>query len=133
MADPYLDGTFRWWHLARPSPELLAANDVGWLGRAGVVADLGCGLGTEIGYLAGRGWRCVGVDLSAAAVSAAAASHPGARFARADVLCLPIADAAADLLVDRGCFHCRRWPARASDNEQAGDDDHHRRARILAP
>jgi hypothetical protein len=29
MDDPYRDGSFRWWHLDRPSPELLEAHDDG--------------------------------------------------------------------------------------------------------
>jgi SAM-dependent methyltransferase len=134
MEDPYADGTFRWWHLAEPSPELLEAHTDGWLGPAGVAVDLGCGLGTEAAYLAAAGWRSLGVDLSATALLAAvshasaAASHPraaasharaaasdaraaashrraAARFAQADVLRLPLRDDRADLLLDRGCFH----------------------------
>jgi hypothetical protein len=38
-------------------------------------------------------------------VRGAARAHPGARFIRADVLRLPLAEASADLLLDRGCFH----------------------------
>ncbi len=105
VADPYLDGTFRWWHLGRPSAELVAAREDGWLGRPGVAVDLGCGLGTEAGYLAAAGWAVIGADLSAAAVAGAARAHPDARFILADVLHLPLADASADLLLDRGCFH----------------------------
>jgi hypothetical protein len=30
VSDPYLDGTYRWWHLPGPSPELLAAAGDGW-------------------------------------------------------------------------------------------------------
>jgi len=105
MGDPYLDGTCCWWHLPDPSPELLAATEDGWLGPAGVAVDLGCGLGTEASFLAASGWAAIGVDLSAAAVRAAAASHAGVTFLRADVLALPLRDASADLLIDRGCFH----------------------------
>ncbi|HTX26967.1 MAG TPA: methyltransferase domain-containing protein [Streptosporangiaceae bacterium] len=105
MDDPYADGTFRWWHLERPSPELLAAEADGWLGPAGVAVDLGCGLGAEAGYLAAAGWRAVGVDLSAPALLAAARARDGARFARADVLRLPLREHSADVLLDRGCFH----------------------------
>lgn len=105
MGDPYLDGTCRWWHLPDPSPELLAASGDGWLGPAGVAVDVGCGLGTEASFLAASGWAVIGIDLSAAAVRAAAASHAGVRFLRADVLALPLRDASADLLIDRGCFH----------------------------
>ena len=105
MRDPYLDGTSSWWHLPDPSPELLAATEDGWLGPAGVAVDLGCGLGTEASFLAASGWAAIGVDLSAAAVRAAGASHAGVAFLRADVLALPLRDASADLLIDRGCFH----------------------------
>lgn len=105
MTDPYLDGAFRWWHLERPSAELVAARDDGWLGPPGKAVDLGCGLGTEAGYLAAAGWAVIGADLSAAAVAGAARAHPDARSILADVLRLPLADASADLLLDRGCFH----------------------------
>ena len=64
MADPYVDGAWRWWHLSDPSPELIEAQAQGWLGAAGRVIDIGCGLGTEIAYLAARGWDAVGVDLT---------------------------------------------------------------------
>jgi SAM-dependent methyltransferase len=112
--DPYLNGTFRWWHLTEPPPELLAVEAAGTIGTGGtfgpsgrprVAVDLGCGLGTEIGYLAGRGWRGLGVDVSAAAVSRAHVRHRGAAFACADVTSLPLRAGSADLLLDRGCFH----------------------------
>jgi SAM-dependent methyltransferase len=105
MGDPYLDGTCCWWDLPGPSPELLAASEDGWLRSAGTAVDLGCGLGTEASFLAAAGWATIGVDLSTAAVRAAAASHVDATFLRADALALPLRDASADLLIDRGCFH----------------------------
>ena len=103
--DPYLTGTCRWWHLSEPSPELLAVESALTAGKPGVAVDLGCGLGTEIGYLAARGWCGLGVDLSVAALTRARTSHPGAAFARADVRSLPLATGSVDLMVDRGCFH----------------------------
>ena len=42
MTDHYADGTCQWWHLSRPSPELLAALGDGWLApteRAEVPSD----------------------------------------------------------------------------------------------
>jgi SAM-dependent methyltransferase len=102
---PYATGTCRWWHLAEPSPELLAAEAAGLAGAPGVVADLGCGLGTEVGYLAGRGWRGLGVDLSAVALTRARTREPRASFAFADVTSLPLTAGCVDLLLDRGCFH----------------------------
>ena len=47
MADHYADGTCRW-------------------GRA---LDVGCGLGTEAGYLHRAGWQVVGLDLSPVALA----------------------------------------------------------------
>jgi SAM-dependent methyltransferase len=105
MGDPYVSGLCRWWHLSTVSPELLEADLAGGLGAPGVVVDLGCGLGTEVWYLAGRGWRALGVDQSAPALSMAASHQLGARFARADVTKLPLRSGSADLLIDRGCFH----------------------------
>ena len=35
MADHYADGTYLWWHLSRPSPELTAALADGWLAARG--------------------------------------------------------------------------------------------------
>ena len=46
MADYYADGTYLWWHLSRPSPELTSAAGGGWLPRPGRVLDVGCGLST---------------------------------------------------------------------------------------
>lgn len=57
MSDDYASGTFRWWHLSKPSPELIAAEGEGWLGTPGTVVDFGCGLGTEVHYLAYKGWK----------------------------------------------------------------------------
>ena len=43
MTDHYADGTCQWWHLSRPSPELIAALGDGWqierMGRAEVPSD----------------------------------------------------------------------------------------------
>lgn len=105
MSDPYLDGTSSWWHLSRPSPELLRAVEEGWLELFGRALDVGCGLGTEIGWLADQGMQAVGVDVSAIACARAQELHPEALFVRADVRHLPFSESAFDLVLDRGCFH----------------------------
>jgi SAM-dependent methyltransferase len=105
VADHYADGTYLWWHLSRPSPELVAALDDGWLPGGGRVLDVGCGLGTEAGHLAAAGWRAAGIDLSRTALRRAAAGHRNVPFARADVRALPFASGCFDAAVDRGCFH----------------------------
>jgi SAM-dependent methyltransferase len=105
MADHYADGTYRWWHLSRPSPELVSALEDGWLPGRGRAVDVGCGLGSEVGYLALAGWQVAGVDLSEAAVAGAVAEHDGAAFLRADVRRLPFGRHSLDAALDRGCFH----------------------------
>ncbi len=136
MADPYLDGVYRWWHLTAPSPELLAAEADGWLDGAAAgcgavgaargvrpaVLDVGCGLGTEVAYLSGAGWSAVGIDLSWTAIRQARQLHPpgadGCLLMRADVLALPFAAGSFALAIDRGCFHYlepERWPRYAAE------------------
>jgi SAM-dependent methyltransferase len=105
MADHYADGTYRWWHLSRPSPELVAAMGDGWLPGSGHCLDVGCGLGTEASHLASAGWRVTGIDISDTALCRAAAEHGDVAFARADVRRLPFARHRFDAAVDRGCFH----------------------------
>jgi SAM-dependent methyltransferase len=104
-ADQYMDGTHQCWYLERPSDELRDAVVSGWLRRPGRVVDLGCGLGTELRYLAERGWECLGVDLSLTALASARMSVSTSHFVSADVRRLPVPDGWATALIDRGCFH----------------------------
>ena len=106
LADHYADGTYLWWHLLRPSPELVAALGDGWLPGGGSGLDVGCGLGAEAGYLASAGWRVAGIDLSQTALRRAAARHAIVTFcARGCVRALPFARHRFDAAMDRGCFH----------------------------
>ena len=105
VSDHYADGTYRWWHLSEPSPELLQALADGWLPPSGRALDIGCGLGTEAAHLHLAGWRAAGVDLSPVAVAAAARRHPGPSFVQADLLRLPLPSSSFDAGLDRGCFH----------------------------
>jgi SAM-dependent methyltransferase len=105
VSDHYADGTYRWWHLSGPSPDLRRALADGWLPSGEAVLDVGCGAGSEAGFLHQTGWRVAGVDLSAAALALAAASHPGPGYLRADLRRLPFGNAVFDAAVDRGCFH----------------------------
>ena len=121
VADPYVDGVYRWWHLSVPSPELIEAEAEGWLGETGTALDIGCGLGTEIAHLAGRGWKAVGVDWSGVALGRARQVHGGVSFVRADVLALPFPAGVFDVALDRGCFHYlspARWPDYASEAQR---------------
>jgi SAM-dependent methyltransferase len=134
VTDPYVDGVYRWWHLTQTSPELLEAEADGWLetaATAGCAAattstrtalDVGCGLGSEVAYLAGTGWSAVGVDLSSTAIGQAQRLHAresnSCLFARADVLRLPFGAGSFALALDRGCFHYlapQRWDCYAAE------------------
>jgi ubiquinone/menaquinone biosynthesis C-methylase UbiE len=103
--DPYVDGTAAWWHLSGPSPELLEALDAGWLRPGMRVLDLGCGLATDLAYLATRGFTAVGIDQSEAALSQARTVHRDIELIAGDVRDLPFEPASFDYLLDRGCFH----------------------------
>ena len=105
VADHYADGTYRWWHLSEPSPELLQSLADGWLPLHGHTLDVGCGLGSEAAHLHRVGWRVVGVDLSPVAAATAAERHHGPSFLQADLLCLPFRSSSFDAALDRGCFH----------------------------
>ena len=105
-SDPYADGTAQgYWHLSDPSPEILEALDDGWLVPMARVLDLGCGLATDIAYLASLGFDVTGVDLSTEAIRQARLRHPGITAVVADVRRLPFPNDSFDYLLDRGCFH----------------------------
>jgi SAM-dependent methyltransferase len=105
VSDHYADGTYRWWHLSGPSPELLAALSDDWLSSPGRALDVGCGLGSEAAHLHGLGWRVTGIDLSAVALATAAVRNPGPAYLRADLLQTPVQSSTIDACLDRGCFH----------------------------
>ena len=80
-----------------------------------LVLDAGCG-GGRYARLAGRfGARVVGVDLSSAVVKAASlcADLPNVLIARADLLDLPLAPTAFDLVFSIGVLHHSPDPRRA--------------------
>ncbi len=110
MTDRYADGTYRWWHLSRPSPELLAALGDGWLPPRGRALDVGCGLGVEADDLAASGWQVAGIDVSQVALARAAAGGDGAAFMRADVRRLRFSGTALTLRWTAGAF--TTWPRR---------------------
>ncbi|MFF4330630.1 class I SAM-dependent methyltransferase [Streptomyces sp. NPDC001591] len=63
-------------------------------GAGGAVADLGCGPGLVTAYLARRGLRAFGVDLSPAMVAVARRTYPGLRFEVGRTAALDVADGA---------------------------------------
>jgi SAM-dependent methyltransferase len=73
------------------------------------VLDIGCGAGSNVLFLAKKGYRAHGVDLSPGAVAASRARAAAARLTvdvrEGDALVLPFPDATLDAVIDIGCFH----------------------------
>lgn len=77
----------------KPLDRALLTALVEQLDQGAPIADLGCGPGHVTQWLADRGVRSVGVDLSPAMVAIARHEHPGAEFREGDLRHLPAADA----------------------------------------
>ena len=97
-----------WWNQSAPAfrslhrvNEFRTALLDEWLGNRlhkKRALDLGCGGGLLSAYLSQCGAQWIGVDLSGASLRAGR-ERLGARFARADVLHLPVADASMDVVL----------------------------------
>ena len=70
-------------------------------GRAGVVADLGCGPGHVVDLLSRLGLTTVGYDISAGQIAEARRAFPAAEFHIGDFAALDVADAAFGGIVSR--------------------------------
>ncbi|AUM18368.1 MULTISPECIES: class I SAM-dependent methyltransferase [Rhodococcus] len=71
------------------------------------VLDLGCGTGRDLGYLARRGYRCLGIDQSPAMVRYAQQQYPGVRAEVGDLRTFEV-DAGVDAIVclDSALLYC---------------------------
>lgn len=79
-----------------------------------VLVDVGCGGGLLAPYVAGRGYRHVGVDLVASALVQAA--RRGVTAVRGDATALPLPDACADVVSAGEIFeHVRDLPAAVAE------------------
>jgi SAM-dependent methyltransferase len=97
------------WYSSRPSPWLVRAVRDGRFPSSGSVLDVGCGTGTNLLWLARRGFRAFGADVSPTAIGIAESRAQreklsvDLRVASADRL--PFERGAFDSALDNGCFH----------------------------
>ncbi|MFH7599652.1 class I SAM-dependent methyltransferase [Streptomyces racemochromogenes] len=91
----------------------------------GAVADLGCGPGRVTAYLARRGLRAFGVDLSPAMVAVARRTYPGLRFEVGRMAALDVPDGALGGVV--------AWHGTAHLPQRELPDVFAEFARVLAP
>jgi len=108
----YQDGDLPW---DRPTP----TEHLAWAVEAfdiapGKAVDIGCGTGTNVIWLAERGFEAVGVDISPRAVAQARAKSTAATvdctFEAVDILTDPVGGGPFALAFDRGCFHSVEGP-----------------------
>jgi SAM-dependent methyltransferase len=76
----------------KPLDRALLASLTEQLNHSAPVADLGCGPGHVAAWLAGRGVRVVGIDLSPAALAVGRRQYPQVEFREGDLLQLPAAE-----------------------------------------
>lgn len=96
------------WDTGRPSAELRRVIE-GGLVPPGRALDLGCGTGTNVVYLAERGFEVTGIDVAHAGLEGARARAREAGvevdLRRGDVLDPGDLGEPFDFIFDRGCFH----------------------------
>jgi SAM-dependent methyltransferase len=117
------------WFSPRPSPFLVRAVAARWLPRRDRVLDIGCGAGTNVLWLARRGFRATGVDVAPAAIrvarSRSSASGTSATFELGEATRLPFPRARFGTTLDFGCFHTLPFHLREPYAEEV--------ARVLRP
>jgi SAM-dependent methyltransferase len=88
------------------------ADFIEGLDAKSLVLDIGCGPGRVLGFLAGRGVRCIGLDRSPVSVGLAVERYhrPGVV---GDNLRLPFADSTADVIISDGVIHHTEDPRAA--------------------
>jgi len=114
----YRDGSYlEHWEAPEVPEELVAvaaelAAELAAAGRppgSATALDVGCGAGLEAVHLAGAGFRVIAVDSSRPALELARERAEAAGVALdlrpGSALDLPVATAAIDLALDRGCLH----------------------------
>jgi SAM-dependent methyltransferase len=97
------------WFSQAPYPPLVRAVDAGVLTPPGPLLDVGCGVGTNVLWLASRGFRVTGIDIAPGAIAAAksrrSTSDQSVTFQVDDVLASALPSVHYRGAVDVGCFH----------------------------
>lgn len=105
------------WNRSDPHPLLVRWLDEHPPAAPGRACVVGCGLGADAEFLAGRGWRTTGFDLAPTAVAQARDRHPGSavEYRVADLLALPDDLVGAfDLVVEIHTLQAMPDPPRAA-------------------
>jgi SAM-dependent methyltransferase len=108
----YAEGVTPWDTQITP-PEVIDFWRSERLPRQGMALDLGCGPGTNVGYLAGLGLTAIGVEIAGAPLLMARRRlqqhvpelRGRAHFVAGDVCLLPFYQLNAAYILDVGCFH----------------------------
>ncbi len=104
--DHYQSG-FLPWDTGTADPYLASAVESGAI-APGKALEVGCGTGTNVLYLAEKGFDVWGVDLAPTAIARALERLEGRPNARAEVLDFleaPLPQTGFTFVYDRGCFH----------------------------
>lgn len=96
------------WHSERPARALADAVKKGGIKKCDAL-DICCGAGTNSLYMAEKGFRVTGLDISWEALRLAKkrleSGKIGAGLVNGDAASLPFKDKAFGFVFDRGCFH----------------------------
>jgi SAM-dependent methyltransferase len=105
--DRYATGELPW-DVGEPDEHLMRFLAGGTV-SAGRALDVGCGTGTNVVWLAGRGFEATGIDVSSLAIERAKTKAAEAKarcaFFHLDFLEQNVPGGPFDLVFDRGCFH----------------------------
>ena len=108
---------FDWVQRYRPDelldtvPPVLAAA-IEKASESALIVDIGCGAGRVVSYMAWKGLRCIGLDLSRVSVELMA-RRTGRPGLIANNVQLPLRDECVDLLISDGVIHHTEDPFRA--------------------
>ena len=117
------------WFTDEPFGPLARLLESGRLKAPGPVLDVGCGVGTNVLWMASRGFQVTGVDVAPGAIAAAesrrTATDRTSTFLVDDMLASELPAGRFRAAVDVGCFHTLRPHQRAAYAEGL--------ARVLCP